>query len=91
MVLRFKSKFFFAAGLLVGSAIGASVYAEAPTPDELFAQLADPDPAKQADARQKLFSLGGDDVGVPVNMLWDVITATRDIEVPFEFKDLPMP
>jgi len=34
---------------------------------------------------------GGDDVGVPTKLVWDTTTQTRDIDLPFEFKDMPMP
>jgi hypothetical protein len=29
--------------------------------------------------------------GDPARLVWDVPTATEDVEVAFEFKDLPMP
>jgi len=34
---------------------------------------------------------GGDDVGEPAKIVWDVILDSKEITVPFEFKDLPMP
>ena len=32
-----------------------------------------------------------EDVGEPVKVIWDVTTDTKEISVPFEFTDLPMP
>ena len=29
--------------------------------------------------------------GDPANLVWQVPTASKDVEVPFEFRDLPMP
>ena len=38
---------------------------------------------------------GGDEVGTevgePVKLVWELVTRSKDIDVPFEFKDLPMP
>lgn len=33
----------------------------------------------------------GQQPGVPVKLVWDIPTSTKEMEVPFEFKDLPIP
>lgn len=58
MAFRSKALCFVTAGILFGSAFGAPASFGASTPEELISQLADPDPARQADAKQKLIDLG---------------------------------